>query len=95
MRKSSAWMTLWDDRLLEVIHDEGASRPADLVDHKYIRVSKSTVSRRLRKLADHGLLQHLGNGVYSITPKGGQYLQGELDADELPDLSEGEDTANA
>ena len=88
-------MTLWDDRLLEVIHAEGASRPADLVDHKYIRVSKSTVSRRLRKLADHGLLQHLGNGVYSITSEGEQYLEGDLDADELPDMSEGEGTANA
>jgi len=88
-------MTLWDDRLLEVILQEGASRPADLVEHKYIRVSKSTVSRRLRKLADYGLLQHLGNGVYIITSEGERYLEGELDADELQDMSEGEGTASA
>jgi len=88
-------MTLWDDRLLEVIQQEGASRPADLVEHKYIRVSKSTISRRLRKLADHRLLSNLGNGVYVITEEGEKYLSGEIDADELSETTNGDGKASA
>ena len=78
MRKSSSWMTLWDDRIMEVIRDEGPSSASELVDHKYIHVSKSTISRRLNKLADNGLLERLPNGVYSLTTNGEQYLDGEL-----------------
>jgi len=46
-------------------------------------------------LADHGLLKPLGNGVYVITEQGEQYLDGEIDADELPDTAEGDGKASA
>ena len=95
MRKSAAWMTLWDDRILEIIRNEESGNATDLSENKYIRVSRTQVGRRLRKLADHGLLKPLGNGVYIITEQGEQYLDGKIDADELPNLSEGEGTANA
>ena len=49
----------------------------------------------LSKLAEHGLLNHLGNGVYVITEDGQRYLDGELDAEEIDDNSgeNGEATA--
>jgi predicted transcriptional regulator len=34
-------------------------------------------------MVEHGLLQHLGNGVYVITDEGEQYLDGKLDTAEL------------
>lgn len=83
MRKSGAWMTIWDDRILEYIDREGSGSPKQLKESGYIRVSKSHISRRLRTLAEHGLLTNLGNGVYVITDDGEAYLEGELDtADE-------------
>lgn len=96
MRKSSAWMTLWDDRIMEVIRSEGPSSASELVNHEYIHVSKSTISRRLNKLADNDLLDRLPNGVYSLTEKGEQYLDGELNVANLEEESEnGDDGAHA
>nr|WP_251328064.1 ArsR family transcriptional regulator [Haloplanus sp. HW8-1] len=89
-------MTIWDDRILEVIREEGSGSPSELADTDVIRVSRQHVSRRLQKLADHQLLTHLGNGVYVITEEGKKYLDGELDADELEDASDnGEGAASA
>ncbi|WP_244257145.1 ArsR family transcriptional regulator [Halomicrobium sp. IBSBa] len=49
-----------------------------LEDTGLIRVTKQQISRRLRKLADKGLLLDLGNGVYVITDRGEAYLNGEI-----------------
>jgi len=56
--------------------------PKELEDSGYFRISRQQISRRLAKLRDHGLLQHLGNGVYIITERGERYLDGELDTSE-------------
>lgn len=83
-------MTIWDDRILQYI-EEGSGSPSELEDSGFIRVSKSKISRRLRKLAEYGLLQHLGTGVYVITQRGENYLKVELDAEDLEEPSgEGE-----
>ena len=95
MRRSATWMTIWDDRILEVIQKEGSGSPKELAEMDVIRVSRQHVSRRLQKLADHGLLNPLGNGVYVITESGEKYLEGEIDAGELPDASEDESSASA
>lgn len=88
-------MTLWDDRILEIIRNSDSGNATDLSKHDYIRVSRSQVSRRLKKLAEHGLLKDLGNGVYIITQQGEQYLDGEIDAGELPDTAGEDSRANA
>lgn len=75
-------MTIWDDRILEYIRAEGSGSPTELEQSGYVRVSKSQISRRLRKLADHELVTHLGNGVYVITEDGKEYLDGKLDTGE-------------
>jgi predicted transcriptional regulator len=83
MRQSGKWMTIWDDRILELIDDRGAGNPSALADHDNIRVSAAHVSRRLGTLADHGLLSKVGKGVYVITDDGRAYLSGDVDAEDL------------
>lgn len=72
-----------------------------MVDSGYVRYSRQYVSRRCKDLVDHGLLQHLGNGVYVMTERGKKYLNGEIDTSEdapdevkspfMTDLADGED----
>jgi hypothetical protein len=95
MRKSAGWMSIWDDRILKYINENDGGSVGDMGENKLFRVSNSTVSRRSRKLCDHGVLRDLGNGVYVITSDGKSYLDGKLDAEELADESEngGEATA--
>ncbi|MHB9287341.1 hypothetical protein ACKVMT_09925 [Halobacteriales archaeon Cl-PHB] len=88
MRKSGEWMTIWDDRILEVIHadEDQVGQVGDLADNELIRISQSSVSRRCKKLAEHGLLRRIGEGVYLLTDRGERYLEGDLDArEDAPD----------
>ena len=82
MRQSGSWMTIWDDRILEIVHEEGNGSPTELANREEIHVSKSSVSRRLGKLAEHGLLQPLANGVYVLSAEGEAYLNGKYDAEQ-------------
>lgn len=86
-------MTIWDDRILEYIREDGSGSPTELAESGYVRVSRQQVSRRLKKLAEHGMVKHLGNGVYIITELGEDYLDGEVDADQLSELSDDGETA--
>jgi len=76
-------MTIWDDRLLEWARENESVSASAVKDTDYFDVSRSHLSRRLKKLRNHGLLQDLGNGVYVITQKGESYLDGELNASDL------------
>jgi len=82
MRYSGDWMVLADDRILEYIREEESGRPKAMADSGYVRYSRQYISRRCKKLVEHGLLQHLGNGVYVITERGEGYLDGDLDTGE-------------
>jgi len=89
-------MTIWDDRILEIARKEDSVSPKELAETGYFAVSRQQISRRLRKLNEHGLVQHLGNGVYVITERGERYLDGEIstyedEPDEIPDTDEGDD----
>lgn len=81
MRYSGEWMQKWDDRILEVLEEEGPRGVGYIDEHPAIRSSHSTVSRRLKDLAAHGLVSERGNGVYMITEKGKAYLNEEYDAE--------------
>lgn len=90
-RHSGSWMSLWDDRILEILSIEGPETPSTISDRDFIHVGNSNISRRLSKLNDNGLVSPLGNGVYQITDEGRNYLLGEYDAEtgeylERPDL---------
>lgn len=82
MRKSGEWMVLVDDRILEFIRENGGGTPGEIAKSDYIRVSSQHVGRRCRKLADKGLLYHVGNSAYTITERGEKYLDGEIDTEE-------------
>jgi DNA-binding PadR family transcriptional regulator len=81
MRFSGSWQSVWDDRILEIISQEGPSSPKTIKDTGVIHVSKGHISNRLSTMAEHGLLHRLPNGVYSLTEEGEAYLEGEYDAE--------------
>lgn len=71
-------MVLVDDRILEALDEEGFQTPSDLADLEYIHYSAQYVGDRARELAQYGLVENVGNGVYRITESGVAYLQGNL-----------------
>jgi len=75
-------MVLADDRILEYIRESGSGGATEMANSDYVRYSQSYISKRCRKLAEKGLLQDLGNGVYVITERGERYLDGEIDTSE-------------
>lgn len=88
MRYSARWMSLADERILEYINEYGSGTPQEMHESDYVRYSRQHISQRSKKLVDYGLLQHLGNGVYTITEIGEEYLKGDLDAAELSSTKE-------
>jgi len=88
-------MTLVDDRVLEYIDEYGHGSPTEMMEEGPIRYSRQHVGRRCKTLAEHGLLTHVGNGVYTITEKGKKYLRGELDTGELETDEENGEGAQA
>jgi len=83
MRYSADWMTIADERILEYLSTSETSTPKKMADSGNVRFSRQYIGERCRKLADYGMVQHLGNGVYRITEKGEKYLTGDLDAEDL------------
>lgn len=72
-------MTIADDRILEYILENEHGSPTEMKREGPIRYTRGYISQRCQKLADHGLLQPVGNGVYVITERGKAHLDGELD----------------
>ena len=68
---------------MEAIADDedGIMSIGDLGENDYIRVSKSQISERCKKLDQHGLVRKVGHGVYMITEEGKAYLDEEYDAE--------------
>jgi predicted transcriptional regulator len=86
MRYSGDWMVLADDRILEYIRENESGRPTAMSRSGAVRYSRQYVHDRCKKLVEHGLLKHFGNGVYVITERGERYLDGEIDThEERPD----------
>lgn len=81
MRRSGEWMVLVDERILEFIREHDSGAPKEMADSGYVRYSRQYISRRCKELVEHGLLQHLGNGVYVITEEGEAYLDETYDAE--------------
>ena len=75
-------MVLADDRILEYIRENDSGGATEMAESDYVRYSQSYISKRCKELVNHGLLQDLGNGVYIITDRGEEYLEGEVDTSE-------------
>ena len=83
MRLSAEWMVAADDRILEYLSENETGTPKQMADSGLVRFSRSYITQRAKVLLNHGMLRHLGNGVYVLTDEGQQYLDGQLDAAEL------------
>jgi len=89
-------MTIWDDRILEYLRENGGSSVGELEDSETVRISNAHISRRCKKLNEHGLIRALGNGVYEITERGEKYLDGEISTyeDEPDEIAETDEENN-
>lgn len=75
-------MTQADERVLEFLQEKDiVASPAVVAAN--IDYTGEYISRRCRKLADAGLIQRVDATNYRLTELGGQYLAGDLSADEL------------
>lgn len=83
MRKSAEWMTIADERILEFLSENDSGSPTSMSKSEFVRFSRPHIHERCQKLERHGLINFLGNGVYVLSEKGQQYLDGDLDAAEL------------
>ena len=82
MRPRVEWMTRADDYILEFFEDTDIVATPHVVSAN-IDYSRQYVNRRIRKLAENGLLEKSGDGLYRITERGRNYLAGDLDSDDL------------
>lgn len=81
MRKPADWMVPSDDRILELLREEGNLTPQAVED--FGGPVAGHASDRLPKLAEYGLVIRISRGLYRITDKGVAYLDEELDVSEL------------
>jgi len=89
MRRPADWMVQADDRILEVMREEGNLTPG--VAAHLTGISSRWCSRRLVKMAEFGLVELVGPesiGLYRITDNGRAYLDEELDASTLDPIDE-------
>ena len=86
MRHSGTWQSIWDDRILEWMSEQGGgdAAPRELERYESIRVSKPHIVRRLQALEKRGFVEKEGRGRYVMTEVGEKYLAGEIDAEVCP-----------
>ena len=82
MRYAGNWMTAVDDRILEYLSEHESGSPTKMKREGPIRYSRQQVHRRCKRLAENGLVNDLGNGIYMITEDGQAYLEGRLDTED-------------
>jgi len=89
-RHRAEWMTGSDDVILEFLQDSGAGHNfqgiANNFEDRGISISYKTITRRLPKLHEAGLVEVLpGEGkYYAITDRGVAYLEGDADLRDEP-----------
>lgn len=82
VRERAEWMRPIDEHILETLRDEGNMTPYAL-EHEFDVTVANYASNRLSKLADYGLVERLGRGLYRLTDDGRAFLDEELDAGAL------------
>ncbi|MDB2239108.1 MarR family transcriptional regulator [Halorubrum ezzemoulense] len=91
MRYAGEWMSAADDRILEYLSENESGSPTKMKREGPIRYSRVQVHRRCKILAEKGLINHLGNGIYMITGEGEAYLEGRLDTEDWQYIDEEND----
>lgn len=82
VRKRAEWMRPVDERIMETMRDEGNLTPYALDETFNVAVA-NYASNRLSELAQYGLVERLGRGLYRLTEDGRAFLEEDLDASEL------------
>lgn len=82
MRQAADWMVPSDNRILELLREEGNLTPRAIED--FGGPVSGHASDRLPRLADAGLVIRISHGLYRITDDGIAYLDEDLDASTLP-----------
>lgn len=78
MRQPADWMVPSDDRILELLREEGNLTPQAVED--FGGPVAGHASDRLPALAEAGLVERISRGLYRLTDDGRAYLDEELDA---------------
>lgn len=89
MREPAEWMVPSDDRILELLREEGNLTPRAIED--FGGPVAGHAQDRLPLLAKHGLATRISRGLYRITDEGIAYLDEELDAGELEPVEDVDD----
>jgi hypothetical protein len=79
-----------DERIMETMRDEGNLTPYAL-DETFDVAVANYASNRLSILADYGLVERLGRGLYRLTDAGEAFLDEQLDAGELEPVNDVDD----
>jgi hypothetical protein len=89
-------MSIFDDRIMEILADDGAQTPSDIVEYDHIHRTRPNVNQRLKRLEEHDLVENMGTGLYRLTDNGWLYLIGGYNAQtgELTVHEEGEGAVN-
>lgn len=76
IREPAGWMVPMDDDILELFHGTTLVLTPSIIAYN-TGYSREEVNRRLRELADHGLVDRVERGKYRITALGESYLAGQ------------------
>lgn len=75
-------MTQADERVLEFLHEKDIVASPTVIAAN-IDYTAEYISRRCRKLANAGLLQRVDPSNYRLTDLGRDFVDGDVDADEI------------
>jgi DNA-binding IclR family transcriptional regulator len=81
MSERADWMRPEDDHLLALLRTERKDTFNTIAEQ--LPLAREEVAQRCRTLAEYGLVDHLGSDIYTISPLGKKYLDGEITATEL------------
>lgn len=86
MRQSAPWMVQLDERILEHLASHSWAAPDTMTTAFAGTDSRATVWARCRRLSEAGLIGPLWphSRMYEITTSGQLYLDGELNAHDVP-----------
>lgn len=81
MSERADWMRPEDDHLLALLRSQRKDTFNTIAEQ--LPLAREEVAERCRTLATYGLVEHLGSDIYTISPLGKRYLDGEVEASEL------------
>lgn len=81
VRQRADWMRPVDERILELMRDEGNLTPRAVDDFGV--TSHGHANDRFSTLAEYGLVEKISRGLYRLTDDGIAFLDEELDASDL------------